>query len=242
MSKTVLSINNLHKSFDGIEILKGIDVKFELGTVTTIIGPSGSGKSTLLRCINQLESLTSGNIYFNGTDITSSDVNIENVRSSIGMVFQSFNLFNNLTVIENCMIGPTKVLKKSKQEAYDEASKHLASVGMLEYKDRKVNALSGGQKQRVAIARTLAMNPKVILFDEPTSSLDPEMVKEVLEVIKNVITPKISFIIVTHEMEFAAEVSDRIIFMDEGLIIESNLPTEIFNNPTNERLKKFIAK
>lgn len=242
MDNTILRIEHLHKSFDEIEVLHDINITFDKGTVTTIIGPSGSGKSTLLRCINQLETITSGDIYFHDNLITGPHVNVNKVRSKIGMVFQSFNLFANLTVLENCTIGPIKVLKKDHHEAKDAALVYLESVGMLSFKDRKVSTLSGGQKQRVAIARTLAMDPEIILFDEPTSSLDPEMVNEVLDVMKNVITDHISFIVVTHEMDFAKDVSDRIIFMDHGQIIVSGNPEDIFEKTSNERLKRFIYK
>jgi len=242
MGNPILRIEKLHKSFDETEVLNDINISFEKGTVTTIIGPSGSGKSTLLRCINQLETTTSGHIYFHEEDITGSHVDVNKVRSKIGMVFQSFNLFANLTVLDNCTIGPIKVLKKDKVEAREAALVYLESVGMLQFKDRKVSTLSGGQKQRVAIARTLAMDPEIILFDEPTSSLDPEMVNEVLDVMKNVITDHISFIVVTHEMDFARDVSDRIIFMDHGKIIVSGTPDDIFEDATHERLKRFIYK
>lgn len=238
----IIRIQNLHKSFDETEVLRDINISFSKGSVTTIIGPSGSGKSTLLRCINQLETVTSGDIFFHEENITSNNTNLNKVRSSIGMVFQSFNLFDNLSVEENCTLGPIKVLKKNKDEAISNAQSFLNKVGMLEFKDRKVSTLSGGQKQRVAIARTLAMDPEIILFDEPTSSLDPEMVYEVLEVMKNVMTNDIAFIVVTHEMEFAKDVSDIIVFMDQGMIIETGSPDDIFNNPKNERMKRFIQK
>jgi len=238
----ILKLNNISKSFDNVKVLNDITVSFQKGTVTSIIGPSGSGKSTLLRCINQLELIESGEILFHDKDITDSNININQIRSQIGMVFQSFNLFNNLSVLDNCIIGQTKVLNRDKQEAIDIATSNLKKVGMLPFKDRSVTTLSGGQKQRVAIARTLSMNPEVILFDEPTSSLDPEMVYEVLEVMKAVISKDICFIVVTHEMEFAKDVSDRVIFMDNGAIVESGTPTDIFNNTKSERLKKFIKK
>lgn len=238
----ILEVKNLYKAFDDTMILKDISVDFEVGSVTTIIGPSGSGKSTLLRCLNQLETITDGSIYFHNLDITASDVNLSSIRSRIGMVFQSFNLFNNLSVLDNCIIGQTKVLGRSKEEAKKIALTNLEKVGMLAFANRDAVTLSGGQKQRVAIARTLSMTPEVILFDEPTSSLDPEMVYEVLEVIQNVITDDICFIIVTHEMDFAKNVSNRIIFMDQGVIIESGTPEEILDNPTNERLQKFVNK
>jgi putative lysine transport system ATP-binding protein len=242
MDNNILTINSLYKSFDETKVLNDINISFKKGSVTSIIGPSGSGKSTLLRCINQLEAVTSGEIHFHDTMITDPKTNLNEIRSSIGMVFQSFNLFDNLTVLDNCTIGPIKVLKASPNEAKITASNYLEKVGMLEFKDRKVSTLSGGQKQRVAIARTLTMSPEIILFDEPTSALDPEMVYDVLDVIKHIITPDIMFIVVTHEMEFAKDVSDRIIFMDHGRIVETGSPNEIFNNPSNERLQKFINR
>jgi putative lysine transport system ATP-binding protein len=236
----LLKVNNLYKKYDENEVLKDLDITFKAGTVTTIIGPSGSGKSTLLRCLNQLESVTSGTIEYHGEDITNNSVNLNLVRSKIGMVFQSFNLFNNLTVLENCTIGQIKVLNRTKEESIANSLNFLNEVGMIDFKDRKVTTLSGGQKQRVAIARTLSMNPEIILFDEPTSSLDPEMVNDVLDVIKKVISHDYTFIVVTHEMEFAKEVSDRILFMENGLIIADGSPKEIWNKNSSERLKKYL--
>ncbi len=236
----VVKIENLNKDFGNNKILKNISLSFTKGTVTTIIGPSGSGKSTLLRCINQLEFVTSGHMYFHDEDLTIQTTNVNAIRSKIGMVFQSFNLFNNLSVLENCTIGQIKVMKLSKEEATKTALIYLEKVGMTEFADRNVTTLSGGQKQRVAIARTLAMHPEVILFDEPTSSLDPEMVSGVLEVIKSIVSKEITFIVVTHEMSFAREVSDRVIFIDEGVIIEDNTSDYIFNNSPNTRLRKFL--
>ena len=238
----LLEIKQLYKSYDDTPILKGINLSFEQGSVTSIIGPSGSGKSTLLRCINQLETVTSGSIIYNSQDITSSYVNLNKVRSKIGMVFQSFNLFENLSVLDNCTIGPVKVSKTPKEEAITTAINYLQQVGMNDFLHRKISTLSGGQKQRVAIARTLCMNPDIILFDEPTSSLDPEMVNEVLNVIKDVISEDILFIVVTHEMEFAREVSDTVIFMDAGKVIESGTPEELFIHTINDRTKQFIGK
>ena len=236
----IIKIENLNKDFHDVKVLKNINLSFEAGTVTTIIGPSGSGKSTLLRCLNQLENVTSGIIEYNGENITNNSTNLNKVRSKIGMVFQSFNLFNNLTVLENCTIGQIKVLKRSKAEAIEFALNTLKQVGMVELKDRKVTTLSGGQKQRVAIARTLSMNPEIILFDEPTSSLDPEMVKDVLDVMKKIISEDYTFIVVTHEMEFAKDVSDRVIFMENGIIIEDGTPQDIWNKNSSDRLKKFL--
>lgn len=242
MNNIVVHMENVSKSFDQVQVLRNIDLNISRNTVTTIIGPSGSGKSTLLRCINQLELITDGKILFNDIDITNINTDINYIRSQIGMVFQSFNLFNNLTVLENCVIGPVKVLKRNKEDVEQEALLYLEKVGMLAFKDRNVTTLSGGQKQRVAIARTLCMNPQIILFDEPTSSLDPEMVSEVLEVMKDIMKTDISFIVVTHEMDFAKDVSDRIIFMDNGVIVEDGTPNYIFQDSTNQRLNKFLNK
>ena len=237
----IIEVNNLYKAFDGVEVLKDINISFKTGTVTTIIGPSGSGKSTLLRCINQLENVTSGTILFNGDDITSNNINLNRVRSKIGMVFQSFNLFANLTVLENCTIGQEKVLRRSKEDSINIALDFLKQVGMFDFRDRKVTTLSGGQKQRVAIARTLSMNPEIILFDEPTSSLDPEMVNDVLEVMKNIISNNYTFIVVTHEMEFAKDVSDRVIFMEDGRIVNDGKPIDLWSNKSSNRLRKFLS-
>lgn len=242
MSNTIIEFVNVNKEFDNVPVLKNINYTFLEGTVTSIIGPSGSGKSTMLRCINQLESITNGAILFEGINVNSRETNINKIRSKIGMVFQSFNLFNNMTVLENCIVGQTKVLHRSKEESIKVALEFLELVGMLEYRDRQVGKLSGGQKQRVAIARTLSMNPDVILFDEPTSALDPEMVKEVLEVIRKVALEGYTMIVVTHEMEFAKEVSDNVIFIDNGVITETGPSNELFNAPTTQRLKEFISK
>lgn len=239
--ENIISVQHVYKSFDHTEVLKDINISFEKGSVTSIIGPSGSGKSTLLRCLNQLETVTSGEILFHGESITNSGVDISKVRSKIGMVFQSFNLFSNLTVLENCTIGPIKVLGIDKEEANITALAYLEKVGMLEFQNRNINTLSGGQKQRVAIARTLSMHPEVILFDEPTSALDPEMVFEVLKVMKNIITKDIAFIVVTHEMEFAKDVSDRIIFMDQGRIETIVAPSDLYQSD-NPRLNQFINR
>lgn len=236
----IINIKNLYKSFDDLEVLSNINISFKSGTVTSIIGPSGSGKSTLLRCINQLENVTKGSIIFDGDDITSNNTNLNKVRSRIGMVFQSFNLFNNLTVIENCIIGQEKVLHRSKQKSIEIADDFLRQVGMFEFKDRKVTTLSGGQKQRVAIARTLSINPDVILFDEPTSSLDPEMVNDVLDVMRNIISNNYTIIVVTHEMEFAKDVSNRVIFMENGQIVNDGHPSKLWNKSSDKRLKKFL--
>lgn len=236
----IIKVNDLNKSFNDVKVLKNINLSIKSGTVTSIIGPSGSGKSTLLRCLNQLESVTSGYIFLNGEDITSNKTNLNKVRVRIGMVFQSFNLFNNLTVLENLILGQAKVLRRTSIEANEIASGFLKQVGMIEFQNRKVTTLSGGQKQRVAIARSLSMNPEIILFDEPTSSLDPEMVNDVLEVMKSIISKDITFIVVTHEMEFAKEISDRILFMEEGQITSDGKPEEIWSSSSNDRLKKYL--
>lgn len=240
--QTILKINNLHKSFDDKEILKGIDLEVKKGEIISIIGPSGSGKSTLLRCINMLNVPSSGSIIFNDVDITKNAKQLDFFRTKIGMVFQQFNLFNNVNVIKNCTLAPIKVLKVNKEVAKENALNLLELVGMKEFANVHINTLSGGQKQRVAIARTLAMNPDIILFDEPTSALDPEMVGEVLDVIKKLTVKGITLIIVTHEMGFAKEISDRVIFMDNGVIVESGTSSKIFNNPENERTKSFLSR
>ena len=240
--QTILKINNLHKSFDDKEILKGIDLDIKKGEIISIIGPSGSGKSTLLRCINMLNVPSSGSIIYNDVDITKNTKQLDSIRTKIGMVFQQFNLFNNVNVIKNCTLAPMKVLKVNKDVAKENALNLLELVGMKEFANAHINTLSGGQKQRVAIARTLAMNPDIILFDEPTSALDPEMVGEVLDVIKKLTLKGITLIIVTHEMAFAKEISDRVIFMDDGIIVESGTSNMIFNNPENERTKAFLSR
>ncbi len=238
----IIEFVNVNKYFDNMQVLKNVNYKFMEGTVTSIIGPSGSGKSTMLRCINQLESITDGEILFEGHDVTSRNVKINEIRSKIGMVFQSFNLFDNMTVLDNCIIGQTKVLKRNIDESRKVALEFLDLVGMIDFRDRKVSKLSGGQKQRVAIARTLSMNPDVILFDEPTSALDPEMVKEVLEVIRQIAQQGYTMIVVTHEMEFAKEVSDTVIFIDKGVITETGDSNKVFNSPSTPRLKEFLNK
>ena len=240
--ESILQINNLHKSYGNNEILKGISLNIKKGEIISIIGPSGSGKSTLLRCINMLNIPTSGSIIYNGFDITKKPKQLDTVRTKIGMVFQHFNLFNNANVLKNCILGPTKVLKIKKEKATAQALNFLELVGLKDFANVHVNTLSGGQKQRVAIARALTMNPEIILFDEPTSALDPEMVGEVLEVIKNLTHDGRTLIIVTHEMSFAKEISDRVIFMDEGVIVEAGTSTEIFDTPQNERTKAFLSR
>lgn len=237
----IFEIENLEKSFGDNEVLKDINFKVKKGEVVSIIGSSGSGKSTLLRCINLLEEPNGGKIKYHGENILD-DVSINNYRTKVGMVFQSFNLFNNMSVLENCVIGQVKVLKKSRQEAVKLAEEFLQKVGMYPFKDAKPTSLSGGQKQRVAIARSLAMNPEVLLFDEPTSALDPEMVNEVLNVMRDLAEEGLTMLVVTHEMGFAREVGDRILFMDGGYIVEEGSPEEVFGNPKNERTQNFLAK
>ena len=242
MSEPILQINHLSKTFGSHEVLRDIDFSVNPGDVTSIIGASGSGKSTLLRCINLLETPTSGEILYHGTNIDNIKGGASAYRSHVGMVFQSFNLFNNMTALKNCMIGQTKVLKKSRAEAKASALHYLEKVGMAPYINAKPSQLSGGQKQRVAIARALAMEPEVLLFDEPTSALDPQMVGEVLELMKELAHTGITMLVVTHEMGFAREVSNRVIFIDEGRIQEDEPPQELFTNPKHPRLKAFLSK
>ena len=242
MSQEVVMIKHLNKVFGTHEVLKDISFSVQSGEVVTIIGSSGSGKSTLLRCVNLLEKPTSGEILYNGKNILDDDTNIYEYRTHLGMVFQQFNLFNNLNVLENCTVGPIKVLKKSKEEAEEIAKSFLEKVGMSAYLNARPRQLSGGQKQRVAIARALSMQPDVLLFDEPTSALDPEMVNEVLETMKSLAHTGLTMIIVTHEMEFARDVSDRVIFMDKGVIAEEGTAEQIFTNPQKERTKEFLMR
>ena len=238
----MINVRNLYKSFGKNEVLKDINETIKKGEVVVIIGPSGSGKSTFLRCLNLLEEPTSGVINFEGEDITDKNVDINKIREKMGMVFQQFNLFPNKTVMENLTIGPTKIKNISNSEAIKKGSELLEKVGLLDKKNVYPNSLSGGQKQRIAIARALAMEPDVMLFDEPTSALDPEMVGEVLGVMKSLAKDGMTMIVVTHEMGFAKEVGDRILFMDEGRIIEEGTPEEIFQNPKNSRTKDFLSK
>lgn len=233
-------IKNLFKSFNNKEILKDISIIFPKKQVSCIIGSSGSGKSTLLRCINLLETKQQGKIFIDGIEIENYD--FKKLNTKIGMVFQNFNLFENLNVLENCTLAQIKVLKKNKIEAIEIAKKYLDKVGMLEFVNQDVNTLSGGQKQRVAIARALCMNPEILLFDEPTSALDPEMVFEVQQVIKKLASEGLTMIIVTHEMNFAKELANFVVFMDKGNIIESSSSDEIFNNPKNPRTKEFLKR
>ena len=238
----ILEIKHLSKSFGSNVVLRDIDFTVSKGDVISIIGASGSGKSTLLRCINLLETPTHGEIWYNGKNVADRKVKPHEYRSHVGMVFQSFNLFNNMTVLKNCMVGQMKVLGRSKEEAQNTALYYLQKVGMAPYIKAKPRQLSGGQKQRVAIARALAMNPEVLLFDEPTSALDPEMVGEVLDLMKALAQEGMTMVIVTHEMGFAREVANRVIFIDEGKILEEAEPHEFFDNPKNPRLKEFLSK
>lgn len=242
MSEKILEVKHLGKAFGSNQVLRDIDFSVSPGDVTCIIGPSGSGKSTFLRCLNLLEIPTGGTITFDGQEITAPGVDINKVRRHMGMVFQHFNLFNNLTVKDNIMLGPVKQKLMTKEEAEAEAMRLLKLVNLEEKADAYPAQLSGGQKQRIAIVRSLAMKPRVMLFDEPTSALDPEMVGEVLELMKKLADDGMTMVVVTHEMGFAREVATRVVFMDEGIIMEENTPQEIFNNPQNERLKSFLAK
>ena len=241
--KTLLiEVRDLHKSFGTLEVLKGIDENIYKGEVVVVIGPSGSGKSTFLRCLNRLEEPTSGHIIFEGADITDSKTDINKLRQKMGMVFQQFNLFNNLSVMDNILIGPTKVKGLSDEQARSIATRLLERVGLLDKSDAFPSQLSGGQKQRIAIVRALAMEPDVMLFDEPTSALDPEMVGEVLDVMKALAADGMTMVVVTHEMGFAKEVGDRVLFMDDGVILEQNVPYELFSNPQNPRTQDFLSK
>ncbi len=238
----MITVKNLHKSFGKIEVLRGIDYHVKKGEKIVIIGPSGSGKSTLLRCMNLLEEPTSGEIWFDGKLITDPKANINKVREHMGMVFQNFNLFNNLTIIDNITLAPTKLKLMEKEEARQNAENLLKRVNLLEKANAYPSQLSGGQRQRIAIVRSLAMNPKVMLFDEPTSALDPEMVGEVLDVMKELADDGMTMVVVTHEMGFAREVGSKVLFVDEGTIMEENTPKEFFENPSNPRLKEFLSK
>lgn len=242
MPEHILEIRNIHKHFDDQLVLNGIDLDVSEKEVVTIIGSSGSGKTTLLRCLNLLNEPDDGHIFFLGSDLMDPKTNLEQLRMQMGMVFQQFNLFNNKNVLQNCTIGPIKLLGKSKIEAEEIATTYLKKVGMLDFIHSPVTLLSGGQKQRVAIARALCMNPKIMLFDEPTSALDPEMVGEVLSVIKTLANEGMTMVIVTHEMAFAKEVSDRIVFMDQGVIAEIGTPEKILNSPNEARTKAFLKR
>lgn len=242
MVDSILEVKHLSKSFGAHVVLKDIDFTVSPGDVTSIIGASGSGKSTLLRCINLLETPTSGVISFHGDEITGHGFSATAYRAKVGMVFQSFNLFNNMTVLENCMIGQTKVLKKGKEEARINAMKYLEQVGMAPYINARPRQISGGQKQRVAIARALAMEPEVLLFDEPTSALDPEMVGEVLAVMRDLAKAGMTMLVVTHEMAFARDVSNHVVFMADGVICEQGSPADMFNHPQQARTKEFLTR
>lgn len=241
-NEVLIKVDNLEKSFGKISVLKGISTEIKKGEVVVIIGPSGSGKSTFLRTLNLLEEPTGGHIYFEGTDITNPKTDINLHRRKMGMVFQQFNLFPHMTILKNMTLSPVKLLGVSKQEAEEKAVNLLSKVGLADRKDAYPSQLSGGQKQRVAIVRALAMDPDVMLFDEPTSALDPEMVGEVLSVIKDLAKSGMTMAVVTHEMGFAREVADRVLFIDEGVIMEEGTPEQIFTNPKSARLKDFLSK
>ena len=242
MSDTVLRIEGLVKSFGDLQVLKGIDMEVHRGEVVTIIGASGSGKSTLLRCVNLLEEADAGHIWFDGQDLMDLRVDLNALRQNIGMVFQSFNLFNNKNVLDNCTLAPMTVKKIPRAQAEETAQKHLTAVGLKAFIYSDATRLSGGQKQRVAIARALCMEPEIMLFDEPTSALDPEIVGEVLDVMKELAAEGMTMMVVTHEMAFAREVSDRVVFMDQGVILEQGRPQELFANPKNERTRAFLSR
>ena len=242
MSENILEIRHLGKSFGTHEVLRDIDFTVKKGDVISIIGASGSGKSTLLRCVILLETPSSGQILYHGTDVAGRGVNAPEYRSHVGMVFQSFNLFNNMSVLKNCMVGQMKVLKRSKEEARQQALKYLEKVGMAPYINAKPRQISGGQKQRVAIARALAMDPEVLLFDEPTSALDPEMVGEVLNVMQALAQEGMTMLVVTHEMAFARDVSSQVVFMHQGVICEQGTPAQVFGTPQQQETKEFLAR
>ena len=242
MTDNIIEIKNLQKSFGEHDVLKGIDLDVRRGEVVSIIGASGSGKSTMLRCLNLLETPSSGDILYMGESILDKKFDIAKYRAKVGMVFQQFNLFNNMSVLENCVLGQMKVLKRGREEAEKTASEYLNRVGMGAFIKARPAQLSGGQKQRVAIARALAMNPDVLLFDEPTSALDPEMVGEVLSVMKTLAKTGLTMLVVTHEMQFAKDVSTRVIFMDKGVVAEDDSPDVIFDNPRNPRTREFLYR
>lgn len=242
MIETIITVSHLEKTFGHNLVLKDIDFEAGVGDVISIIGSSGSGKSTLLRCINQLEKPTSGLILFHGQNIQEPGFSLSEYRAKVGMVFQSFNLFNNLSVLQNCVVGQVKVLGRDRKTAEQRALEILNKVGMAQYISAKPRQISGGQKQRVAIARALAMDPEVLLFDEPTSALDPEMVGEVLTVMWDLAKSGLTMLVVTHEMDFAKDVSNRVVFMDAGVIVEDSIPNEIFNQPKNERTRAFLNR
>lgn len=242
MPEAILQVSHLSKSFGKNEILKDIDFFVEKGDVISIIGASGSGKSTLLRCINLLETPTSGQVLYHGSNVAGHGVNAAKYRAHVGMVFQSFNLFNNMSVLDNCIVGQVKVLKKNKKEAREHAMHYLEKVGMAPYINAKPRQISGGQKQRVAIARAMAMDPEVLLFDEPTSALDPEMVGEVLNVMKGLADEGMTMLVVTHEMAFARDVSTRVVYMNSGVICEQGTPEQLFTAPQRQETKDFLSR
>ncbi len=242
MADPIIRVEHLSKKFGTNEVLKDINFSVQPGEVISIIGVSGTGKSTLLRCINLLEQPTSGNIYYHGTDILSGHFDLAHYRAKVGMVFQSFNLFNNLTVLENCVVPQIKVLKRSREEAEKIAKDYLRKVGMVQYRNAKPSQISGGQKQRAAIARALSMDPEAILFDEPTSALDPELIGEVLDVMKNLAASGLTMLVVTHEMNFARDISNRVIFMESGEVVEDDTPEVIFGNPKVPRTREFLNR
>lgn len=242
MEDVILQVNHLSKSFGSHEVLRDIDFTVAKGDVTSIIGASGSGKSTLLRCINLLETPTSGEVCYHGKNVAGGGVNAAAYRAHVGMVFQSFNLFNNMTVLQNCMVGQIKVLKKKPDEAREMALRYLRQVGMAPYINARPQQLSGGQKQRVAIARALAMQPEILLFDEPTSALDPEMVGEVLSVMRQLAKEGMTMLVVTHEMAFARDISTHVVYMNGGVICEEGTPQQIFNNPQKAETRDFLAR
>ena len=238
----LVEIKNLKKNFGHLEVLRDINFNIDSGEVVCLIGSSGSGKSTMLRCLNLLETPSGGDILFHGESIVHGHVNVNKHRTRVGMVFQSFNLFNNMTVLKNCMVGQTRVLHRSPKEAEEQAMTMLEKVGMADFAGASAQQLSGGQKQRVAIARALCMNPEVMLFDEPTSALDPEMVGGVLAVMRELAKTNITMVVVTHEMAFARDVSDRVVFMDQGVIVEEGEPEVFFTNPKNDRTREFLSR
>ena len=242
MSEIILEVQHLSKSFGKHEVLRDIDFTVSPGDVTSIIGASGSGKSTLLRCVNLLETPTSGDIIYRGENIKKIKGGAPAYRTKVGMVFQSFNLFNNMSVLKNCMVGQTRVLHRGKEQAREQAMQYLTKVGMAPYINAKPRQLSGGQKQRVAIARALAMDPDILLFDEPTSALDPEMVGEVLTVMRQLADDGMTMLVVTHEMAFARDVSNKVVYMNNGVILESGSPAEVFGNPQHQETKDFLAR
>ena len=242
MAECILQVNHLSKTFGNHEVLRDIDFVVNKGDVTSIIGASGSGKSTLLRCINLLETPTSGEILYHGENVVARGFKAPSYRTHVGMVFQSFNLFNNMTVLENCITGQVKVLKRSREEAREHALKYLQKVGMAPYINARPRQISGGQKQRVAIARALAMDPEVLLFDEPTSALDPEMVGEVLGVMRSLADEGMTMLVVTHEMAFARDVSNHVVYMNQGVICEEGSPADLFGNPQKQETRDFLSR